>query len=39
MKVFITSNFRYCPIVWMLYKRGVNSKVNYFHESVLELHD
>ena len=34
-KVFITSNFAHCPLVWMLYSRDFNSRVNSFHERSL----
>ena len=37
MKAFITSQFAYCPLVWMLHSRGFNSKINSPHEKDLEI--
>ena len=32
MKAFITSQFRYCPLIWMFHSRNLNSKTNQIHE-------
>ena len=32
MKSLITSQFNYCPIVWMCHSRSLNNKVNHIHE-------
>ena len=28
MKAFITSQFSYCPLIWMFYSRNLNNKIN-----------
>ena len=35
MKSFFTSQFNYCPIVWICHKRSLNNKVNHIHEKAL----
>ena len=35
MKAFVTSQFGYCPLVWMFHSRGLNSKSNSLHERTL----
>ena len=30
-KTFITSQFNYCPLVWMCHNRGLNNKINNIH--------
>ena len=35
MKLFITSQFNCCPIVWMCHSRSLNNKVNHIHERAL----
>ena len=35
MKSFISSQFNYCPIVWMCFSRGLNNKINHIHERAL----
>ena len=35
MKIFIESQFGYCPLVWMFHARIVNRKVNHLHERFL----
>ena len=35
MKSVITSQFNYCPIVWMCHSRRLNNKVNHIHERAL----
>ena len=37
MKAFILSQFSYCPLVWMLSERGLNSKINHLHEKALPI--
>ena len=35
MKSFITSQFSYCPLVWMFHSRRLNNKINSIHERAL----
>ena len=37
MKTFITSQFNYCPLVWMCHNRTINNKINRLHERALRL--
>ena len=37
MKAFITSQFSYCPLVWMFHSRGLNERINKIHEKSLRL--
>ena len=37
MKSFVTSQFNYCPIVWMCQNRSLNNKVNHIHERALRV--
>ena len=37
MKAFITSQFGYCPLVWMFHSRKLNNRVNKIHERALRL--
>ena len=37
MKAFITSRFSYCPLIWMLHSRELNSRINNIHEKALRL--
>ena len=37
MKAFITSQFRYCPLIWMLYSRTLKNRINNIHERALRL--
>ena len=37
MKSFFESQFGYYPLVWMFYSRGVNNKINHWHERALRL--
>ena len=32
MKAFITSQFSYCPLIWMLHSRTLNNRINNIHE-------
>ena len=35
MKAFVTSQFGYCPLVWMFHSRGPNNKINSLDERAL----
>ena len=37
MKAFITSQFSYCPLVWMFHNRTLNNRINKIHERALRL--
>ena len=37
MKIFITSQFSYCPVVWMFHSRTLNNRINKIHERALRL--
>ena len=37
MKAFITSQFSYCPLIWMFHSRNLNNKINQIHEQALRL--
>ena len=37
MHVFITSQFNYCPLVWMCHSRAMNNKINNLQYSVFFL--
>ena len=37
MKAFITSQFSYCPLIWMFHNRNLNNKINRIHERALRL--
>ena len=37
MKAFITSQFSYCPLIWMLHSRTLNNRVNNIYERALRL--
>ena len=37
MKAFITSQFSYCPLIWMFHSRNLNNKINRIHERALKL--
>ena len=37
MKSFITSQFGYCPLVWMFHSRRLNNKINSIHERALRI--
>ena len=36
-KVFLESQFKYCPIVWMFHSRRINNKINRLHERSLRI--
>ena len=37
MKAFITSQFSYCPLIWIFHSRNLNNKINRIHERALRL--
>ena len=37
LKTFITSQFNYCPLVWMCHSRGLNNRINNLHERTLRI--
>ena len=37
MKAFIKPQFSYCLLIWMLYNRTLNNRINNFHERALRL--
>ena len=37
MRAFITSQFSYCPLIWMLQSRTLNNRINNIHERALRL--
>ena len=37
MKAFITSQFSYCPLIWVLHSRTLNNRINNTHERALRL--
>ena len=37
MKAFITSQFGYCPLVWMFHTRRSNNRINRLHERALRI--
>ena len=37
MKAFITSQFGYCPLVWMFHTRRSNNRINRLHERALRF--
>ena len=37
MKSFITSHFSYCPLIWMLHSRTLNTRINRIHERSLRI--
>ena len=37
MKAFVESQFRYCPLIWMFHRRGLNNKINRIHERALRI--
>ena len=37
IKSFFKSQFAYCPLVWMLYNRSLNKRINKLHESALRI--
>ena len=37
MKSFVTSQFGYCPLIWMFHSRRVNNTINSIHEKALRI--
>ena len=37
MKTFVTSQFNYCPLVWMCHNSTMNNKINKLHERALKI--
>ena len=37
MKSFVTSQFGYCPLIWMFHSRGLNNIINSIHERALRI--
>ena len=37
MKSFITSQFGYCPLIWIFHSRTLNNKINSIHERALRI--
>ena len=37
MNAFITSQFNYCPLVWMCHSRALNTRINKIHERALRI--
>ena len=37
MKAFITSQFSFCPLVWMFNSRNINNRINKIHHRALKL--
>ena len=37
MNSFFTSQFNYCPLVWMCHSRLINNKINRLHETCLRI--
>ena len=37
LEVFVESQFRYCPLMWMFHSRGLNNKINRIHERALRI--
>ena len=37
MRPVVTSQFQYCPLVWMLHSRKMNDKINRLHERALRI--
>ena len=37
MKSFVTSQFNYCPLIWMFHSRRLNNKINSIHERALRI--
>ena len=37
MNAFISSQFSYCPLIWMCHSRSLNTKINRIHERALRI--
>ena len=36
-KAFVTSQFGYCLLIWMIHRRGLNNKINSLSEKALRI--
>ena len=39
MKAFATSQFNYCPLIWMFHIRELNNRINRIHGQALVYQD
>ena len=37
VKAFVSSQFKYCPLIWMFHSRQINHKINKLHERALRI--
>ena len=37
IKAFVSSQFAYCPLIWMFYSRQINHKINKLYERALRI--
>ena len=37
MKAFVSSQFAYCPLIWMFHSTQINHKINKLHERALRI--
>ena len=37
IKAFITSQFSYCPLLWIIHGRAMNKRINTLHEKAMRL--
>ena len=37
MNAFISSQFSYCPLIWMCHSRSLNTKINKIHQRALRI--
>ena len=37
MKIFIESQFNYCPLIWMFHSRTINNEINHLYERALRI--
>ena len=37
MRAFITSQFQYCPLIWMFHSRQLNQKINKIQERAMRI--
>ena len=37
MRAFVTSQFQYCPLVWIFHSSKMNNKINRLHERALRI--
>ena len=36
-EIFVTSQFGYCPLIWLFHRRRFNNKINAIHERALRI--